>query len=212
MFRFTKFTSLFCGRQNTSFCNGFTSIRARNTSADQNALFLVKEISKVFQCEEAKAKKLYEDYSILRSPDVISHFKQISATVKQLLAFGVKIESMLERDFGLITNIGKKKIHLVFILIRKIVYKSNLISFSSIKASGEPNKQPLVKEISKIFWCDETKATKIYDDYPLLRSGGALESLEQNVELSLDNGVSMMSALENVFILTLGFGERMFGI
>lgn len=71
----------------------------------------------------------------------------------------------------------------------------------------EPNMRFVLKSLRQLLTCTESKAYSIYDQFPAIRSIDMMNTVGNNIEILMKNGISSQTIIENPFLLVMTEGK-----
>lgn len=69
------------------------------------------------------------------------------------------------------------------------------------------NREFIIRKLKDFLSCSTPIATKIYDDYPVIRCNEQLDLVKKNVEFLIEKNISIESIADNAYILMLKYGK-----
>lgn len=70
----------------------------------------------------------------------------------------------------------------------------------------EPNMRFVLNSLRQLLTCTESKAYSIYDQFPTIRSIDMMDTVGNNIEILMKNGVASETIIENPFLLVMNEG------
>lgn len=71
----------------------------------------------------------------------------------------------------------------------------------------EPNMRFVLNSLRKLLTCTESKAYSIYDQFPSIRSIDMMNTVGNNIEILMKNGISTETIIDNPFLIVMTEGE-----
>lgn len=86
----------------------------------------------------------------------------------------------------------------------------DLVSVPNMRARKsyrfEPHMKSILKTLRTLLTCTESKAHSIYDQYPSIRSVDMMDTVGNNIEILIKNGISSETIIENPFLIVMNEG------
>ncbi|XP_055301881.1 transcription termination factor, mitochondrial-like [Sitodiplosis mosellana] len=83
----------------------------------------------------------------------------------------------------------------------------DLVAIQNVRAKKsfafEPNMRFVLKSLRQLLTCTESKAYSIYDQFPTIRSIDMMNTVGNNIEILMKNGISSETIIENPFLLVM---------